>query len=137
MVWEIRGRVRYHQQGGLGWGKGDRTRNRRVLQTDGRTMLRECQGEGKKWIGRRRGVLRANWNGVVRVLGHNSHVQGGRYFQTRDRRGVKGSGNIRLATLNIRSGRAGGLELALRALRQGNIDVGVLQETKLTDRIHV
>ena len=43
---------------------------------------------------------------------------------------------IRLATLNIRSGRAGGLEAALRVLRQGKIDVGVLQETKITDNIH-
>ena len=49
---------------------------------------------------------------------------------------MRSSGKIRLATLNIRSGRAGGLEAALRALRQGNIDVGVLKETKLTDGIH-
>ena len=45
-----------------------------------------------------------------------------------------------LATLNIRSERTGGLEAALealQALRQGNVDVGVLQETKLTDEIHM
>ena len=44
---------------------------------------------------------------------------------------------IRLATLNVRSGRAGGMEAVLRALKQGNVDVGVLKETKLTDGIHV
>ena len=49
---------------------------------------------------------------------------------------MRGSGNIRLATLQIRSGRVGELEVELRALRQGNVDVGILQETKLTDRIH-
>ena len=27
--------------------------------------------------------------------------------------------------------------MALRALKKGNVDVGVLQEKKLTDRIHV
>ena len=45
-------------------------------------------------------------------------------------------GKIRLATLKIMSGREGGLDVALRALRQGNVDVGVLQETKLMGGIH-
>ena len=44
---------------------------------------------------------------------------------------------ISLAKLNIRLVRAGGLEAKLRALNQGNVDVVVLQETKLTDRIHM
>ena len=43
---------------------------------------------------------------------------------------------ICIATLNIRLGRAGGLETALRALRQDNIGIKVLQETKLTRGIH-
>ena len=34
---------------------------------------------------------------------------------------------IFIVTLNIRLGRAGGLEKALRALRKGNIGIGVLQ----------
>ena len=42
---------------------------------------------------------------------------------------------VRLDTLNIRAGRVGGLELALRALCQGKVDMGIVQETKLTDRI--
>ena len=49
---------------------------------------------------------------------------------------MRGSGNIRLATINISSGREGGLEAELWAMGQGNVDVGVLQETKLTDRIY-
>ena len=39
---------------------------------------------------------------------------------------------ILIATLNIRLGWAGRLETAVRALRQGNIGIRVLQETKLT-----
>ena len=44
---------------------------------------------------------------------------------------------IHIVTLNIRSGRTGGLETALCALRNGNIWIGVLQYTKLTGGIHV
>ena len=43
---------------------------------------------------------------------------------------------IRIATLNIRSGRAVGLEAALRALQQRKVNIGVLQETKLMQGIH-
>ena len=42
---------------------------------------------------------------------------------------------IRLATYNIRNGRNGGLEAALRAMAQANVDLGVFQETKLTEGI--
>ena len=86
-------------------------------------MLRECQGEGNYRIGRRWGVLCANWNGAARKQEKNARVQGGLNFWTRDRRGMRGLINIVLATINIRSGRAGGLEAALRA-------------KKLTDGIH-
>ena len=51
-------------------------------------------------------------------------------------RGSIKANRIILVTLNIRSGRAGGLEAALRVTKQGSVDVGVLQETKLTDGIH-
>ena len=74
------------------------------------------------------------------MWGHNARVLGVVHYRTLDRQGVRCLGKakgIRLATLNIRLGRAGGLEAALRDLRQGNVDVGVLQETKLTDSIHV
>ena len=44
---------------------------------------------------------------------------------------------ICITTLNIRLGRAGSLETALHVLRQGNIGIRVLQETKLTGGIHM
>jgi exonuclease III len=43
---------------------------------------------------------------------------------------------IRLVSYNIRNGRAGRLEAALRAMAQANVDLGVFQETKLTDGIY-
>eukprot|EP00978_Attheya_sp_CCMP212_P038944 scaffold198139_cov29-Attheya_sp.AAC.1 len=44
--------------------------------------------------------------------------------------------SIRIASYNIRNGQVGGLEAALRAMAQANVDVGVFQETKLTDGIY-
>ena len=99
-------------------------------------MSREVQGEGKDRRGKRWGVFSANWNGAACVQVNITRIQGGRHFWTRDRQGMRGSGNIRLATINISSGREGGLEAELWAMGQGNVDVGVLQETKLTDRIY-
>ena len=43
---------------------------------------------------------------------------------------------IRFGTYNIRNGRNGGLEAALRGMSQANMDLGILQETKLTDGIY-
>ena len=40
--------------------------------------------------------------------------------------------SIKFGTYNIRNGRNGGLEAALRGMAQANIDLGVLQETKCT-----
>ena len=51
-------------------------------------------------------------------------------------RGLGKEKRIRLATLNIRLGKAGGLKAALQELKKGNVDVGLLQETKLTNGIH-
>ena len=42
---------------------------------------------------------------------------------------------IKLASLNIQTGRAGGQETAIQALHQGNVDVGSLQETNLMQGI--
>ena len=83
------------------------------------------------------GVLHAKFNGKACGWGHNARAQGVGFFRTRDRRGIRGSGKIRLAAPKIMSGRVGGFEAALRALHQGNVDVGVLQEKKLTNEIHV
>ena len=43
---------------------------------------------------------------------------------------------IKFGTYNIRNGRNGGLGSALRGMAQANIDLGVFQETKCTDRIY-
>ena len=43
---------------------------------------------------------------------------------------------IRFDTYNIRNGRNGGLEAALRGMSQANMDLGIRQETKLTDGIY-
>ena len=46
------------------------------------------------------------------------------------------SPSIAVAKFNIRCGRAGGLESALRAMEAANVDVGILTETKLTGGIY-
>ena len=43
---------------------------------------------------------------------------------------------IIFGTYNIRNGQNGGLEEALRGVSQANMDLGILQETKLTDGIY-
>ena len=43
---------------------------------------------------------------------------------------------IRFGTYNILNGRNGGLEAALWGVSQANMDLGIFQETKLTDRIY-
>jgi hypothetical protein len=47
-----------------------------------------------------------------------------------------GSGSVALGSFNIRSGRNGGLEAALRAMEQMGVDIGFLLETKLTRGIY-
>ena len=42
---------------------------------------------------------------------------------------------IRFGTYNIRNGWNGGLESSLRGMSQANVDVGVFQDTKLTEGI--
>ena len=43
---------------------------------------------------------------------------------------------IRFGTYNIRNGRNDGLEAALQGMSQANMNLGILQETKLTDGIY-
>ena len=43
---------------------------------------------------------------------------------------------IRFGTCNIRNKKYGGLKSTLRGIGQANMDVGVFQETKLTDGIY-
>ena len=43
---------------------------------------------------------------------------------------------IKFGTYNICNGRNGGLESALRGMSQENMDLGIFQETKVTDGIY-
>ena len=43
---------------------------------------------------------------------------------------------IKFGTYNIRNGRNGGLEAELRVMYQANLDMGILQETKLTNGVY-
>ena len=43
---------------------------------------------------------------------------------------------IKFGTYNIRNGRNRGLEAALRGMEQANMDLGVMQETKITDGVY-
>ena len=58
--------------------------------------------------------------------------------RTREGRGVRrGTGKVvTFGKYNIRSGRNGGLELALCRMDKGQVDCGVLQEIKLIDRVY-
>jgi len=49
---------------------------------------------------------------------------------------AEGSGSFTVASYNIRSGRNGGLESALRAMKLMGVDCGVFLETKLTEGIY-
>ena len=52
------------------------------------------------------------------------------------RRPTDGTVPIRFGTSNIRNGQKGGLEAALRGMSQANMDLDILQETKLTDGVY-
>ena len=52
------------------------------------------------------------------------------------RRPTVGTVPIRFGTYNIRNRRKGGLESALRGMSQVNMDLGILQETKITNGIY-
>ena len=54
----------------------------------------------------------------------------------RTRRPTRGKVPIRFGTYNIRNGRNDGLDTALRRMSQANMDLGILQEKKLTDGIY-
>ena len=51
-------------------------------------------------------------------------------------RPTSGTVPIRFGTYNIRNGRNGGLEAALRGVSQANMDLVIFQETELTDGIY-
>ena len=51
-------------------------------------------------------------------------------------RPTSGKVPIRFGTYNIRNGHNGGLKAALWGVSQAKMDLGILQETKLTDGIY-
>ena len=51
-------------------------------------------------------------------------------------RPTSGKVPIRFGTYNIRNGRNGGLEAALRGMSQDNMDLRILQETKLANGVY-
>ena len=84
-------------------------------------------------------MLHEEWNGVAHARGHNVQDSGNRgVWKTGGRVWKKtntGKG-IRLKSLNIRTGRARGMDTALKTLYQGNVDVGFIQETNMIQGIH-
>ena len=49
---------------------------------------------------------------------------------------TRGRVPIRFGTYNIRKGRNGGLESELGGMSQTNMDLGIFQETKVTDGVY-
>ena len=43
---------------------------------------------------------------------------------------------IKFGTYNIRNGRNGGLDTSLRGMEQENLDMGIMQETNITDGVY-
>ena len=52
------------------------------------------------------------------------------------RRPTVGTVPIIFVTYNIRNGRKGGLKSALRGMSQANMDLSILQETKITNGVY-
>ena len=93
---------------GIDRGGGERTRN------------------GERGVGRRRG---GKWRG---------EEKGNRWWRAlkSNRGSTKEEVPIRFGTYNIRNGRNGGMDSALRGMSQANMDLGIFQETKYTDGIY-
>ena len=97
-----------------------------------RPSTREWEGKTRERNHYR--VVLTNGNGVTQD--QRRYAQGKRSQVNRVPKDTARGCIIRIATLNIWSGRAGGLETDLFSLRKGNIGIGVLQETKLARGIH-
>ena len=109
---------------------GEGGRNRREI--GGEEFFRTGNW-GQHW-----GVLHADRNREVCARGRNAQQRAEYRTAPQSGKGLKGVGaghTIRITSLNIRSGRVGGLEAALRALRQGKVRVVIIKETKLTNGI--
>ena len=112
----------------IGGDKGYRAGYMGVIRTDCGAMLGDCMVFWVNQASRRWGVL-TDWNERERARGHN--VRSLEYFRMRvqysqNRKVPEERKGIRIMSLNIRLGRAGGLESALCALHQSNVNVRVL-----------
>ena len=85
---------------------------------------------GGTWKGLSYVVVQTKWNGVTN--NQRTYARKERIRVDMVPKETESGHVILIATLNIRLGWAGRLETAVRALRQGNIGIRVLQETKLT-----
>ena len=111
----------------------------KVQRMDSRKLI-TWEQERETSRGRSYGLVRPNWNGVTQ--NHITNTWDWMVTQLRSRFGrvpkYTDSGRVvRIASIIVRSGRLGGLETVLCALHQGNIGIGVLQETKLTEGVHM
>ena len=105
--------------GGEGTG-GTNTGDRRDGDRRDREQTRNGGGRGGRVGGRRGSRGKENrWWGTLR----------------RNRGSTEEEVLIKFSTYNIRNGRNGGLEAALRGMAQANMDLRVLQETKCTDGV--
>ena len=111
-----------------GVGKGG-YRERGGEQTQGAGETRNGNGTAKSEggeLGREKGTKGGGQEKVDRWWG----------ARTRTRGSTKEKVPIKFSTYNIRNGRNGGLESALRGMAQANIDLGVFQEMKCRDGIY-
>ena len=124
---EVTAREKGGRKRKMAWGKvggrpaGAIERGKRT-DRDGLGSNRQEEGRAGGRAGRRKYWVR--WEGMCRGTGQA--VEGGGEGQT----------PIRFSTYNIWNRRNGGLESALRGMGQTNVDVGVFQETKLTEGIY-
>ena len=120
----------------------------------GRMTGRQRHGVGKGWEQERGGEQTRgagetrNRNGTAPgeegESGGGKGTKGGRkekgylwwVARTRTRGSTKEEVPIKFGTYNIRNRRTGGLDLALQGTAQANIDLGIFQETKCTDKIY-
>ena len=99
---------------------------------DERPSIREWEEEN--WRRGHYGLVRPDWNWVTQNQRTNARDGQSRFNRVPKER--ERGRRICITTFNIRSGREGGLDMALRALWKCNIRIGVLQDTKIARGIH-
>ena len=90
-----------------------------VRRMDGKATIGECKGFQRNQDGQCWGVLRAECKWTERARGHNTSGLAKFRILTQYSWDRKGS-------VNLKTGRPGRLQVVLRALNQGNVNIGVL-----------